>query len=106
MSEKEGNRSALALGLYLYRVLENDSDADPLDHGAVRAESPEAAKRLVAERLRGDLEWIFDVSGEDQLKVRLHPLEDVQTSQVLNSENFEDFEVERPNLGLAPERSS
>src|SRR5262249_29994128 len=85
------------LRLYDYRVLANDSDGDPLDHGVVRAESQESAKRLVAERLLGDLEWIFDVAGVSQLMVRLYQGEDLATSQVLKSAGFEDFEVERPD---------
>lgn len=40
MSENEGK--ADALGLYQYRVLEIDSDGDPLDHGVVRAENPDS----------------------------------------------------------------
>lgn len=39
-----------SLTLFLFRVLENDGDGDPLDHGAVRASSIDALSPLLAER--------------------------------------------------------
>jgi RNA polymerase subunit RPABC4/transcription elongation factor Spt4 len=55
---------------WLYRVLEQDDDGDPLDFGAVTAASLPEAQELVAAHLR-------DILGDDvwsELPVRFYPV--------------------------------
>lgn len=67
--------------LYGYRVLENDEDGDPLDHGVVRAMSMETALQLVREHLKKLTQY------EDMESVRIYGLKDRNTSGVLESSN-------------------
>jgi hypothetical protein len=53
---------------YLYRTLDVDDELDPLDHGAVRAESVEAAVEMVAQRFAEELGF------EEELIVRFYPI--------------------------------
>jgi hypothetical protein len=69
--------------LYLYRVLENDDEGDPLDFGVVRAPDVSEAATLVTRRLS-------DVLGEGEYDVRLYPLIDLPGPRVLHSNEFTD----------------
>lgn len=57
------------MSLYLYRVLECDDEGDPLDFGILRAQDPEAALSMVAERLES-------LGLEGTWAVRLYPTAD------------------------------
>lgn len=56
--------------LWLYRVLETDSEGDPIDHGVARADSEEALTRMINARLTEIL------GAGSVVSVRLYPLED------------------------------
>lgn len=65
--------------LYSYRVLENDEDGDPLDHGVVRAMTMEGALRVVREHLKTLDQY------EEMESVRIYGLDDRNTSGVLST---------------------
>jgi hypothetical protein len=81
--------------LYQYRILENDDEGDPLDHGVVRADSREAALTFIRSRSRAlDLE---DVSVSPPLRVRLYPLRgDGASIGVLDCDDYEDHDIAQP----------
>lgn len=64
--------------LYLYRVLENDEDGDPFDHGVIRAKDREELEELLMERLT-------QCVPDGRYEVRVYPLDDRSDSGCLGS---------------------
>ena len=82
------------LSHWLYRVLENDEDGDPYDHGLVSATSLSKAVDLVEEHLNA-LE-LGDLGIMNPATVRFYPLESRTTSGIHKNSNdgiFEDYEI-------------
>jgi hypothetical protein len=75
---------------FLYRVLENDQDGDPLDFGVLRAPSASAALGMVRERL-ADL----GLEGE-ALPVRLYPVREVASGLYRDAGEYTELVPECP----------
>jgi len=73
--------------LFMYRVLENDDEGDPLDHGVVRAKDITAAIELATARIHGVL---GDGWTGASLPLRLYTLDDQAEDGVLASTSFTD----------------
>ena len=75
---------------WLYRVLQQDADGDPLDHGVVKAKDKRAMKRYLTKH-------IDNVLGVFVGTVRVYPLKDADRG-VLKNDDFEDLYIDsRPH---------
>lgn len=78
--------------LYLYRVLENDQDGDPWDHGAVRANDSDEVQMILTIHVRNTLDTLV----EFPLKVRIYTTaDDPLKAGVVATPGFIDFEVQK-----------
>ena len=81
--------SALPVKTWLYRVLENDEDGDPIDFGIVRASDKDDAVNFVTERLR-------EIGFSGRWPLRLYPLAEVDCGVPETAGDFIDLEVDVP----------
>jgi hypothetical protein len=80
---------------WLYRVLENDDEGDPVDFGMVRAPDPKGATGFITERL-------YKAVGPGRWPVRLYPVEDVPCGVPETVGDYLDLEVEVPKDAPSP----
>ena len=81
--------SALPAKTWLYRVLENDEDGDPIDFGVVRAPDQDAAIKFVTERLG-------EIGFSGCWPLRLYPLEEIDCGVPETAGDYVQLEVNVP----------
>lgn len=73
--------------LYLYRTLEIDDDGDPMDHGTLRAKTPERIREILTARLD-------ELGYEGSLEIRIYPLQDLEEGILESTDEFFDLTVQ------------